>query len=143
MAQYLTMDEREVISQMAYAGKSKAGIARRLGRHRCTIGRELKRNSPGKSYQAVAAPRHAEERCRNRPLVRKMDRADVNEAVRSGLAQCWSPDQIAGRLKREHRGDRQRQVSHQTIYDWIKRDKGGPAGSASPNTHTGQRQRVR
>lgn len=45
MASQLTMEEREVISQMRYAGESNSEIARTLGRDRSTIGRELKRNS--------------------------------------------------------------------------------------------------
>ena len=32
MAIHLTMQEREVISQMCYAGKSHSAVARRLGR---------------------------------------------------------------------------------------------------------------
>lgn len=120
MGAHLSMDEREVISQMWYAGQSRAAMARRLGRDRSTIGRELRRNGDGRTYSAVAADWRAAERRRNRPLVRKLDRPDVNEAVRNGLAERWSPDQIAGRLRREHPHDARRQVSHQTIYDWIK-----------------------
>ena len=123
MAQQLTMREREVISQMRYAGESRAAIARRLGRHKSTIGRELTRNTDREGYSAVAAQQKANERRRHRPIERKMDRPEVNEAVRRGLARCWSPDQIAGRLRREHRRDRSRWVSHQTVYEWIERDE--------------------
>jgi len=123
MATQLTMEEREVISQMRYAGESRATIARRLGRHKSTIGRELTRNVGGDGYSAVTAQKKAVERRRGRPLQRKMDRPEVSEAVRRGLARSWSPDQVAGRLRREGRGDRSHCVSHQTIYDWIKRDE--------------------
>lgn len=121
MAKQLTMDEREVISQMRYAGDSQGAIARRLGRSPSTVCRELKRNSHGEGYSAVAAQARAEQRRRSRPIVRKMDRPEIGEAVRTGLASRWSPDQVAGRLRREHKGDRSRRVSHQTIYAWIKR----------------------
>lgn len=123
MATQLTMEEREVIGQMRYAGESRAAIARRLGRAKSTVGRELTRNSSSDAYSAVTAQRQASERRRQRPVVRKMDRPEVNEEVRRGLARCWSPDQIAGRMRREHRSDRSRWVSHQTIYDWVKRDE--------------------
>ena len=42
MAQ-LSMEEREVVSQMWAASHSRKAIAARLGRDRSTIGRELKR----------------------------------------------------------------------------------------------------
>ena len=38
MASQLTKEEREIISQMRYAGESNAAIARQLKRHRSTIG---------------------------------------------------------------------------------------------------------
>ena len=43
--------------------------------------------------------------------------------MRHGLAQRWSPEQIAGRLKREHPDDARQRVSPQTIYDWIEHDE--------------------
>jgi IS30 family transposase len=122
MATQLTMEEREVIGQMEYAGQSQASIARRLGRPASTVSRELKRNGSAEGYSAVAAQRQAQERRRQRPLVRKMDRPEVNEEVRQGLARCWSPDQVAGRIRRDHPNDPSRCVSHQTVYDWLKRD---------------------
>jgi len=42
---HLTMEERNVIYRMRWQGYSNAEIARCLGYHRATIGRELKRNA--------------------------------------------------------------------------------------------------
>lgn len=120
MAHQLTLQEREVVSQMWYAGKKRAEIARRLGRHRSTIGRELRRNSQAGGYAAVAAHRRALQRRRQRPLVRKMDRPEVNAFVRRGLVRCWSPDQIAGRCRIEYPHQPQHHVSAPTIYQWIR-----------------------
>lgn len=120
----LSMEEREVISQMFAAGHARATIAARLRRPRCTIGRELKRNARDDgSYSAVAAQRKAEARRRNRPLIRKLDQPDVNAAVRSRLACEWSPEQIAGRLKMTRAPDRRFHLSPQTIYTWIDQDR--------------------
>lgn len=119
MAHQLTMSEREVISNMHFAGASAAEIARATRRHRSTISRELARNGDGEVYSAVRAQRKAGARRRQRPLVRKMDRPHLSQFVREHLVQRWSPDQIAGRLRREHPHNRSRWICGQTIYRWI------------------------
>ena len=120
MAYQLTLEERERISQMHYAHFTNAEIAEELGRHRATIGRELARNSLAGEYRAVAAHEQSRQRRLGRPLVRKLERPEVAEFVRSHLVRYWSPDQIAGRAKRDFPQARDRQVSHQTIYAWIR-----------------------
>lgn len=122
MAQ-LSMEERETISQMFAAGFLRKEIAARLGRARSTIGRELKRNgeSDGR-YWAVAAQRKTAERRRKRPLIRKLQRSEVQAVVRSRLVRGWSPDLIAGRLKVTRPGDPRFHLSPQTIYDSIRQD---------------------
>lgn len=42
---HLTRDERYVLTHLHQAGFSDAAIARRIGRHRATVGRELRRNA--------------------------------------------------------------------------------------------------
>ena len=119
MASQLTLEERERISQLVAAGESQAEIARELGRAPSTICRELRRNSAAGDYLACTAHHLAQQRRRDRPLVRKLDRAEVVQFVRRNLLRCWSPDQIAGRTKREFPNQSQFHVSHQTIYTWI------------------------
>lgn len=121
MALHLTKDERERISQMHFAGLSDAEIGRVLGRHRGTIGRELARNSRAGRYSAYVAQELADERRRTRPRLGKVDRPETNAVVRQGLARRWSPDQIAGRLRREFPREPQRWVSRMSIYRWIRR----------------------
>lgn len=120
MPQQLIMEERERISQLHFAGATQAEIARAIGRHPTTVGRELRRNGDGDTYSAQLAQQRAEERRRRRPCVKKMDRRQINQAVRCGLAQRWSPDQIAGRLRRELEDDPRQRVSRMTIYRWIE-----------------------
>src|SRR3954449_11705813 len=71
---FLSLAEREEIAVLRAQKISKAEIARRLGRHRSTIGRELARNCregrPG-SYRAVQAQWWAEDRAR-RPKTSKL-----------------------------------------------------------------------
>ena len=121
MYRQLTMEEREIISQMNYADESQAAIARRLKRHPSTISRELKRNSTHDGYFAVVAQSYARVRRQVRWWGnRKMEQDFIMQFVIAGLEKYWSPEQIAGRLRLRHRTQK-KHVSHQTIYDWIKR----------------------
>jgi IS30 family transposase len=56
-----------------------------------------------------------------RPL-RRRDHQRLYHYVVAGLNQDWSPEQIAGRLRRDHAGDQRMRVSHETIYQWVYRD---------------------
>lgn len=119
MASQLTMDERERISQLQQSGKTNAEIGRALGRHRSTIGREFVRNGDDAGYRAHVAQQRATQRRQGRPRIRKLDREEMQQRIRSGLARFWSPDQIAGRLRREQPEQRSAWVSRMTIYRWI------------------------
>ena len=103
------------------AGASLAEIARELHRDLSTIGRELRRNSLAGHYWAAMAQQMTRKRRRERPLVRKMERAEILNYVLDRLVQCWSPDQIGGRARADFPDDRRRLISHQTIYAWIAR----------------------
>jgi len=84
-----------------------------------TISRELRRGGSGREYSALTAQRQADRCRRERPLVRKPGRPELNAAVRQGLAQRWSSEQIAGRLPRDHPHTPAPRVSRQTIYRWL------------------------
>lgn len=114
----LNMAEREVIMIRLDQGGSVRSIARELGRVPSTISRELRRNAPAEKYRAHRAQERA-LRCRH--LARKPKKlgyGPLRQYVDSKLRQYWSPEQIAGRLKREAVEPRMR-VSHETIYGFI------------------------
>lgn len=123
MPGHLTLEERDRIAQMLHQGASQTEIGLVLNRHKTTIGRELKRNGTGEGYLAGQAQRKSERRRRERPLVRKMDDPRINQAVRGGLGQEWSPEQIEGRLEQQADGGDRHGVSHQTIYSWIEKSE--------------------
>lgn len=120
----LTTDERYQITYLHMNGHSPAEIGRRLGRHRGTIGRELERNAdPMGGYHYLSAQAQADTRRRVASRRYKLDTAGsvAGKAVRCGLKQRWSPEQIAGRLRLDHPDDSAAWVSHETIYQWVYR----------------------
>lgn len=121
MANHLTPGERDRIAEWLAEGLSKTKIAWALGRDPSTIRRECRRNSGGSGYHATEAQRKCDARqCEAHRKRRKMLSPEIRACVIKGLSQEWSPDQIAGRLRRDFPGDSRRYVSHQTIYSWLR-----------------------
>ncbi|MEM6260199.1 MAG: IS30 family transposase [Planctomycetota bacterium] len=123
-ASQLTTHERYQITYLHMNGYSNAAIGQRLGRHRATIGRELSRNTdPMGGYHYLSAQARADTRRRVASRRYKLDTPGsiAGMAVRAGLKQRWSPEQIAGRLRRDHPDDSTAWVSHETIYQWVYR----------------------
>jgi IS30 family transposase len=112
----LTLAEREEISRAVVAGHSIRSIAAQLGRAPSTISREIKRNGGQECYRASQADQSAWDRGR-RPKPGKLaeDRA-LARVVAGKLKLQWSPQQVAGWLKRTYPDATSRQVSHETIY---------------------------
>jgi len=112
----LTLEEREEISRGVAAGDSARRIAARLGRSPSTVARELDRHGGRDSYRAADADRLAWERTR-RPQPCKLSRHPaLRDLVACKLEEDWSPQQIAGWLKRAFPHDQTMRVSHETIY---------------------------
>lgn len=122
MHKQLTQVDRVLLAQLLDLKLSRKEIARRLGFHRSTIYRELKRNSTSVGYQVEDAQQRAElRRWVNRR--RKLENTQTREYVCNRLKQQWSPDQIAGRSELDFPRDSRRRLSRQTIYSWIDREK--------------------
>ena len=119
MSQQFTESDRAVLAELLALKVPKQEIAARLKKDRSSIYRELGRNSGPLGYIPIEAQQRAEVRRRLPRRAAKLSDPQVQEYVGRRLEQCWSPDQIAGRSRREFpRNDRQ-QLSRQTIYDWI------------------------
>ena len=92
-------------------------IARRLGRAPSTVSRELRRNADrGGGYRATTAHALAYERA-SRPKPAKLAvNVALRELVQDDLLRRYSPEQIAGRLRRQFPDDPEMWVSTETIY---------------------------
>ncbi len=112
----LTLAEREEISRAVVAGHSIRSIATRLGRAASTISREIRRNGGQEGYRASQADQLAWDRARRPKACKLVENRALARLVAGKLQVQWSPEQIAGGLKRTYPGDEDYQVSHETIY---------------------------
>ena len=111
----LSMDERNQIHRFRNEGWSLRAIAQKLQRPTCTISREVARNTVGASYNATGAERATRARRRRGTVKLKAGSVLLNR-VSELMAQRWSPEQIAGRLRRMNPDNSSLHVSHETIY---------------------------
>jgi len=113
----MTPLERDFLGQALARGESLRTIAGALGRSPSTLSRERRRNGLRSGYSPMVAQARA---CARAALPRRA--CKLHPAGRLWRAVCaelragWSPQQIAGRLRRDYPLDMARQVSHETIY---------------------------
>ena len=112
----LSLAEREEISRGVAAGASLRAIAARLGRGASTVSRELGRNGGQRGYRAAAADKRAWDRALRPKPCKLACHEPLRRAVAERLERNWSPEQIAGWLKRTYPDDEGYRVSHETIY---------------------------
>ena len=126
---HLNEQDRCCIFHLKMADCSDAEAARRIGRHRATVGRERQRFKKHPSWpyyrqyvpdgaQWLAGVRRSKARgaywTRHRPLL---------AYVLKGLRREGSPEQIVGRLAIDHPEDPAMRVSHSSIYRYITSDR--------------------
>ncbi|MCP4316180.1 MAG: IS30 family transposase [Hyphomicrobiales bacterium] len=112
----LTLGEREEISRGLKARYSLRVIARQLRRSPSTISREVQRNGGRLTYRATASDAAAWDRALRPKLCKLACQPVLCRTISGKLQRKWSPQQIAGWLRREHPDDEQSRVSHETIY---------------------------
>jgi IS30 family transposase len=119
--QQLQPEERMTIAFMKQQGSSMRAMARMLGRSGSTISRELERNSPvTQAYASHTAQLYsAGRRVAGRPMAKLDTRGVLWDVVILLLGWKWSPQQIAGTLKRVFPDEPELHVSHETIYTAI------------------------
>ena len=112
----LSLQEREEISRGLVAHLSFRSIASQLGRSPSTISREVDRNGGLICYRANQAEQSAWDRAYRPKQCKLAGNTLLRRMVARKLRLNWSPEQIAGWLKRAYSGNENNQVSHETIY---------------------------
>jgi IS30 family transposase len=112
----LTLAEREEISRAVAGSQSIRSIAMSLERAPSTISREIKRNGGQECYRANKADQAAWDRAHRPKTCKLVENRTLAHIVAGKLQLLWSPEQIAGWLKRTYPDDENYQVSHETIY---------------------------
>src|SRR5947208_9036241 len=116
----ITSAERYTLGLLRQRGLSAAAIARVLGRHRSTIGREVRRNGTPRDgcYRPQLADWYA---CGRRSHSRRNQQFTAADwaRIQGLLREDWSPEQVAGWLQRH----RELAISHETIYRYVWADK--------------------
>jgi IS30 family transposase len=114
---HLSIEEREEIQLGLWRRESIRSIGKRLGRSHSSLVREIARTKPPLRHQYT--PRVAHERARSKRKCRGRTPRLKNEVIRSYVIEKlklrWSPEQIAGRISKDH-GER---ISHEAIYQFI------------------------
>lgn len=122
MSNDLTKYDREMLEYWLRTKQSLRSIAVVMRRSHSVLSKEIRKNGGGerKKYRADKAQKVYEERKhQSRRGKLEMDEELCNY-VEKRLAEEWSPEQIAGRLKKfppEHL--RGKYISHESIYYWI------------------------
>jgi len=115
-SQCLTLAEREVISRGLASQLSMRTIATQLGRSPSTVSREIHRNGGYASYRASLAEEAAWQRALRPKDCKLADKPRLARIIAVKLQRLWSPEQIAGWLKRQFPEQECHRVSHETIY---------------------------
>jgi IS30 family transposase len=113
-------EERHEIAAMRGMRMGMGEIAKRMGRSRSTIYREVARNRAG--YDGKYRAERAQEKTNaRRRKSRRNQRISEGEwkRVEELLRQEWSPEQISGRLRKSQ----EMKISHERIYQYVWEDK--------------------
>lgn len=118
--------ERDQIAVLLSSKTPLREIARRLGRSPGSICDEVKRNSLGGVYTAISAQAKSETRNRQSRKINPLKNPGIYKYIYNKLRSGWSPEEIAGRLRRRNKG--QTIICHETIYRYVHSKEGKKKG---------------
>jgi transposase, IS30 family len=112
----LSSAEREEISRGLRSGESLCAIARRLARAPSSVSREVAANGGRRRYRAWRAELRRDRLARRPRRAKLATNRRLRRRVEELLANRWSPQQIARRLRHDHPCQPEMWLSHETIY---------------------------
>lgn len=112
-----SIQEREQIQLGLWEKKSIREIATSIGRHHTSVSRE-QRNLPNilRRYTPRLADVKAHKKRASRGRLQRLKNQTIRDYVIKELKKRTSPEQIAGRIRRDYPGQR---ISHEAIYQFI------------------------
>lgn len=115
---HITPNQRVELSALLRTNLKRKDIARILNKDPSTVSREVKRNSKDGIYDARTAKKKTiGRRLKANQRFRKIEKDDkLKKYIIDRLKNYWSPEQIAGRMKKEHG---RTVVCHETIYGFV------------------------
>jgi IS30 family transposase len=114
----LTREERYQIEAYLKIGLTNKDIARHLGKHATTIGREIKRNRGLRGYRPKQADQFAVERRHKAQKAIKLTES-IKEKIKTLIRQELSPEQVCDYLEK----NKIVKLHHETIYRMVLADK--------------------
>lgn len=114
---HLKAHERDRIAVWRSRGLSLRDIAKKIGRPASTISRELNRNRGRKGYWPHKAQQRALWRRQNSHKRTRLKSRVLRHEVEQMLTKGWSPELIAGRLRRKR--PELPSITYEAIYQWI------------------------
>ena len=109
---HLTITDRIKIEAYLELGLKPCQIASKLGVHKSTISRELRRCQNG--YSAALAQEQYDHRAKQKGRKSCLT-PELKKEIEDGLKSSWSPEQICGRYQLEQKP----MVAFKTIYNWL------------------------
>ncbi len=116
---HLIAEDRDMIAVYKAQGKSLSQIGKIIGKHKSTILRELRLNTPAKNkgyYLGHKAQQRAKARWVESHQRMRVKNQEVKEYIETGLKTGWSPEIIAGRIKIDKPT---LSISHEAIYQYL------------------------
>ncbi|HID9529892.1 TPA: IS30 family transposase, partial [Proteus mirabilis] len=112
----LSLDEREEISRGLAEKCSIREIAKKISRAPSTVSREIRRHGGLTNYRAAKADKKAWDNALRPKACKLSQNPTLCKIIAEKMHRGWSPEQIAGWLKRNYPDAQEMNVSHETIY---------------------------
>jgi len=143
---HLAEADRIRIEVWLQEGRNQSYIARKLGRNRSTISREIKNRGAPRAYIGrFAQINYVEKRGACRPR-KKIEETDIGSYVIAKIRAGWSPEAISGRINMEISKEIRPSadyINHESIYQFVYDSEFGKSNKLYQYLRRGKKRRTR